>query len=381
MDIEEIKFTIEADGSITSQDGELLYGGVEEDEEGNFTWPGYGDMDCTFYPFDEEPQTAPEGVEFTDYVMSYMSYMSDLAFRIVPGAVVGNTFYVKLADIIPNGVAMATIDGDQARMVSNQFLGVEEKYSTLAYLKACNFWKETDEWGWSTIYSDEIEDLVFNFDPAGNKFGNETDNGLVVNAGKEVLLTHESYPTAAFYQFFDEPAVPASPVWVQYMPYTETEYYAWGYAGFDIFTNDVDGNYILPDKLFYTCYLDATPLVFSKDTYTDLEEDMTEVPYNYSNNDIVGGGYRTHYIYFHTGDFSRFGVQTIYRGGEEEMRSPIVYYGEETGINAPASDATVISTTYLDLMGRQHNGLTQGINIVVVKYSDGTVKTGKLMVK
>ena len=96
---------------------------------------------------------------------------------------------------------------------------------------------------------------------------------------------------------------------------------------------------------------------------------------------IVGGGYKTHYIYFHTGDFARFGVQTIYKGGGDDKRSPIVYYGDETGINAPASDATVVSTTYLDLMGRQHSGLTHGINIVVVKYSDGTVKTGKVMVK
>lgn len=378
--VTEILFTIEDDGTITSQDSELLYGGVEE-VDGAYNWPGQGDMDCTFYPFDEEPQAAPEGVEFSDYVMSYNAYMSDLAFKVVQGAVADNMFYVKFADIVPDGVVMATIDGDKATFATNQFLGVDKTYSTLAYLKATHFYKEVDEWGWATVYSDEIDELVLDFDAAINKITNVGDDGLVINAGKATVSTHESYPSTAFYQFAEESVTPASPVWVQYMPYTETENYAWGYAGFDIYTTDVDGNYILPDKLYYTCYLDDAPLVFSAETYTDLTEDMVEVPYAYSNNDIVGGGYKTHYIYFHTGDFARFGVQTIYKGGGDDKRSPIVYYGDETGINAPASDATVVSTTYLDLMGRQHSGLTHGINIVVVKYSDGTVKTGKVMVK
>ena len=110
------------------------------------------------------------------------------------------------------------------------------------------------------------------------------------------------------------------------------------------------------------------------------------IPYDYSNYDIVGGGSTSRYIYFYTGDFEYFGVQTIYLGGGEERRSPIIYYPEggpdDTGINEmTTSDATVVETTYLDLQGRQHNGLTKGINIVVVKYSDGTSKSAKIIVK
>ena len=71
----------------------------------------------------------------------------------------------------------------------------------------------------------------------------------------------------------------------------------------------------------------------------------------------------------------------IYKGGGDDMRSPIVYYGEDTGISTPASDAAVVSTTYFDLMGRQHNGLVKGVNVVVVKYADGTVKSGKVIIR
>ena len=194
------------------------------------------------------------------------------------------------------------------------------------------------------------------------------------------VLSHEQYLRPTFYKFVEKSAIPSSPVWTQYYPYTEADFGSWGYAGFNIYTSDVEGNYILPEKLFYTCYLDETPLVFSTEDYPELEEDMTVIPYAFANNDIVA--YKeSHYIYFHRGDFERFGVQTIYRGGEEEMRSPIIYYSESGIEETLAGDAIVIETTYFDLQGRRHNGLNNGLNIVVMKYSDGTTKSTKVMVR
>jgi hypothetical protein len=382
-EVTEIKFNIEEDGTITSQDPNLLYGGVEE-VDGYLSWPGQGDMDCTFYPFDEVPQTAPEGIEYSDFVFTHYPYDSNISYEVIQGAVVDNIFYAKIAKIVPDAVIKATIEGDKARIETNQFLGVDQTYSTLAYLKPCTIEKVVDEWGWATLYTYETEEMILDYDADLCKFNNP-DLGLIVNAGKADVSSHEVYLRPTFYLFNEQPATPASPEFTYFLPYTETEYYAHGYAGFNIYTTDVDGNYILPDKLFYTCYLDQTPLVFSVEDYPDLEEDMTVIPYGYSNYDIVGGGSTSRYIYFYTGDFEYFGVQTIYRGGGEERRSPIVYYPEynpdDTGINEMGTDATVVETTYLDLQGRQHNGLTKGINIVVVKYSDGTSKTAKIMVK
>ena len=315
-------------------------------------------------------------------MFSNYPYLSDIAYKMVQGGILDGTFYMKgLADIVPDAVIMATIEGDKARIATNQFLGLDKTYSTLAYLKTCVAYKEYDEWGWATIYTDEAEEMILDYDATLNRFSNET-NGLLINAGKEQVSTHEQYHYPTFYQFNEVSVVPASPAWTSYYPYTETQYSSWGYAGFDIYTNDVDGNYILPDKLFYTCYLDSEPLVFSKENYADLEEDMTVIPYAYTNYDIVASG-AIHYIYFYTGDFERFGVQTIYRGGGQELRSPIIYYGEETpsGLNEPASDATVVETTYYDMQGRKLSGLNKGVNIVVMKYSDGTVKSTKVMLK
>ena len=379
-DVTEIKFNIEADGTLTSQDGNLLYGGLEENEDGTFSWPGYGDMNCTFYPFDEEPQTAPEEVEFSDFVFSNYPYATDIEYRILEGGIVDNVLYVKgLAQIIPEAVIKAQIDGDKARIETNQFLGVDQTYSTLVYLKPCSYTIETDEWGWSTIYTDEVSEMIMDYDAEACRFSND-ELGLLINAGKMEVLTHEQYLRPTFYRFEETPATPSDPVWTQYYPYTEADFGSWGYAGFNIYPSDVDDNYILPDKLFYTCYLDETPLVFSTEDYPELEEDMTVIPYAFANNDIVA--YKeTHYVYFHRGDFDKFGVQTIYRGGGEERRSPIVYYAESGVDEAFDNNATVIETAYYDLQGHRHNGLSTGLNIVVMKYSNGTTKTTKVMVR
>lgn len=379
-DVTEIKFNIEADGTLTSQDGNLLYGGLEENEDGTYSWPGYGDMNCTFYPFDEEPQTAPEEVEFSDFVFSNYPYATDIEYRILEGGIVDNVLYVKgLAEIIPEAVIKAQIDGDKARIETNQFLGVDQTYSTLVYLKPCSYTIETDEWGWSTIYTDEVSEMIMDYDAEACRFSND-ELGLLINAGKMEVLTHEQYLRPTFYQFEETPATPSDPVWTQYYPYTEADFGSWGYAGFNIYPSDVDDNYILPDKLFYTCYLDETPLVFSTEDYPELEEDMTVIPYAFANNDIVA--YKeTHYVYFHRGDFDKFGVQTIYRGGGEERRSPIVYYTESGVDEAFDNNATVIETAYYDLQGHRHNGLSTGLNIVVMKYSNGTTKTTKVMVR
>ena len=226
--------------------------------------------------------------------------------------------------------------------------------------------------------------MMMDYDAYLSKFS-KLDLGLIINAGKAEVSSHEVYLRPTFYLFNEQPATPASPEFTYFLPYAETEYYAHGYAGFNIYTTDVDGNYILPSKLFYTCYLDRTPLVFRAEDYANQDEDITEIPYDFSNYDIVGGGTTSRYIYFYTGDFDYFGVQTIYRGGGEERRSPIIYYpdgGPDSGIGElPSSDATVIETMYLDLQGRQLDGLTKGVNIVVVKYSDGTCKSTKIMVR
>lgn len=51
-DMDKIMLKIEDDGTITSLDDKVMVGAVQSDD---LVWPGYGDINSTFYPFDETP--------------------------------------------------------------------------------------------------------------------------------------------------------------------------------------------------------------------------------------------------------------------------------------------------------------------------------------
>lgn len=374
--VESIDFKIEADGSLTCVDPDIVYGGFEILNDA-WNWPGYGDQGCSFYAFDEVAQEAPADVEFSDYAISHSVYGA-IYYNIIQGAQTADNLYLSsLVDILPEGVVIADIDGDKAVVASDQFLGVDHKYSTLVYARACSYREELDEWGWAQIYTEPIDQLVLAYDAATKHFSSN-DQGFVLNAGKSSMQTHENYLTPTIYQFVEAPAVPATPEWSQFMPYTEFDWGAWGYAGFSIFTKDVDGNYILPEKIYFTCYLDDTPLVVTDNN----GQEITDIPYSLVTNDIIGGS-DLHYVYFYQNDFERFGVQSVYCGGGEEMRSPIVYYGEEPGdpVGLDATASPVASTCITDAAGRIRTSIGQGLNIITVTYADGTRKVAKLMVK
>lgn len=379
--VESVDFQIQADGSLTPLNPEVLFGGLEE-IEGELTWPGYGDENCSFVPFSEEPQTAPEGLDFKDYVFINKPYMSNDVYAIIKGAVTDDAFYfngLTSSVTLPEGYAVkATIDGDKAVIANNQFLGVDNTYSTLVYLKVTDPSVETDEWGYSTIYDAEGEQLVLTYDAETKRFSKTDDeDGFLINAGKNDILPHDHFYAPTFYEFSEQPAMPSLVEFTYYYPYTETEYSSWGYLGFNQYTNDVDGNYILPEKLYYRIYFDDQPMSVTLDDGTEI----VDIPYAFNSYDIVASR-EIHYIYFYQGDFERIGVQTIYKGGNETTTQVIQYYGEETtGIQSSTTTTHVVSTIYTDAAGRQHNGLVKGLNIVTLKYADGSQKTTKFFVK
>lgn len=383
--VEALQFKIEPDGSLIGMDEGVLFGGVEyiEDEEA-FSWPGYGDQDCCFYPFYEVPQMAPEGIEYAEYLMKYLYYNSD-NYRYIDVAVADNKIYISgLAEILPSGIVIADIQGDKAVVNTDQFMGVDDKYSTLVYLKTAASRVEEDEWGWTTIYFDPTDNLTMNYDATTKNFV-ATDAAMLINAGKEQVLHHEQYDRPSFSVWNETAAVPAAAEWSYYMPYTEAEWGSWGYASFSLFTLDAEGNYILPEKLNYICYLDDAPLLVIDE---ETGEEKTELSYFYSDNDIVGGGTQYHTVYFYNGDFDHFGVQTVYYGGNERNCSAIVYE-DGTIVEVPGNDPVGINNTtshitgtqIFDAAGNHRSALGQGINIVSVTYADGTKKTAKLMIK
>ena len=92
-----------------------------------------------------------------------------------------------------------------------------------------------------------------------------------------------------------------------------------------------------PEKLSYIFFIkkdnEVTPLVLTTDIYEELEEDMTEIPYNFSDGwDVYPGILYLNQDVNEILSWDNIGLQSIYYGCGEEHKSNIVWWYEEQGI-------------------------------------------------
>ena len=186
-----------------------------------------------------------------------------------------------------------------------------------------------------------------------------------------------------------QPATPADPVITNYN--ATIGQYGYNALQFNIISTDVDGNFMVPEKVTWRAWIDDEPFIFSTDDYSGLTEDMEEVPmgWNDPNYDI----YTSFYTFFFE-PAKNVGLQTIYRGGDEERHSNVVLYDLATSqiLNVPEDDITAVgltqkddaqtvSTQWNDAAGRQVSPASKGFIIRTDVYRDGTRKSYKLIRK
>ena len=147
-------------------------------------------------------------------------------------------------------------------------------------------------------------------------------------------------------------------------------------------TTDVDGNYILPGKLFYNVYFDDSvdPFVFTTATYTNLTEDMTDVPYGYDDGyDFMFRG-SSNTFYFYQPAEKNVGVQTVYKGGGEVRRSNIVWMtNEAAAVDRTVADCQPQSVEYFDLQGRCVAAPSKGLYLKKQVFANGKTVVKKIL--
>ena len=193
-----------------------------------------------------------------------------------------------------------------------------------------------------------------------------------------------------YQEFILTPAVPADPILPEDAWFDDGTEDGYNCLDFNIPAEDIDGNFI---DLQYTSLSvftdDDVPFVFEAATYTnDLEQDMTEIPY-----DIYSSGYdfdaaRIYFYRTNMGDNplfqNRIGLQVHYdvpvegENGETTIvrnSSNIVYWEKGNSAVTEVKAATATGdNAYYNLMGQRMSGnrLPAGIYIhngrkVVVK--------------
>ena len=318
-------------GAITTPDnspyatGNLIIGLVD-DTEG---WTGYADWNLNMTVFDDEPMAEPENVTTETYSLSAPGYNGSLC----NVGFSGDDVYVQgLYSGLPDAWVKGTKQGDKVVFKSGQYIGVDEVNGYFQYLMSANVETEWDDYyeEYVNTYTMSDNDITFDYDAATKTLTNSST--FLINAGKNEVNYVYAFTGAEIKPFVEVAATPAAPEWTEIYEAGLSYYnsgYGWGYLFFEVPCSDVDGNFILPDKLSYAVWTkvngEEKQLVFSTDTYLELDEDMTEIPYAFTDNwDIEAEG-SSRYVYYYVLGPEEFGLQTIYRGAGEERRSEIAW--------------------------------------------------------
>ena len=304
-------------------------------------------------------------------------------------------------DLVAEPYLLTAYDKDVTREVKVGFYGENEvyfqglsEYVEDAWVKGINnngviSIPETYLGIYESLFGDSelsMNAAEFVYNAEEQKFTSEagfttTDGEYAYDELEQVVLT----------KIVEKAATPADPEIVQFKLITETgEFTKYPSVKFNIPVIDTEGNAMVSDKLSYIVYIVDSlgveaPLTFTTDLYTKLTEDMTEIPYNFSDTwDIYAGGSPVYLNQEPTliASWKKIGVQSIYRGMGEEHSSNKVWFDIEdlmSGISSVTANEGEVR--YFDLQGRAANGSAKGLLIKQVRDAQGNVKTVKVVRK
>lgn len=296
----DIEGTIDDEGKITFNTWitRVLSGG---DYDGYALTP-YWVEGSTLTP-SEGPQLVvlPEGVEAADYVMSYKDSDGASATTPVKVAVDGNDVYVQgISNYIPEAWVKGTKDGNQVTFAANQYVG---EYGT-----------------YGSSYAFYNGDAVFTYDAETESYS-ATGKIFGVLADK---YYDGNYTDPVMEKVVEKAATPADP------SITALKNGNYGYyITFNIPLVDTDGNNLLASKLSYEIFTDVekevSPLTFTPATHSRLTENMTVIPYGFTENyDFYDNQIYLNDLY--SADWNKIGIKSIYTGGDETHETEIQWY-------------------------------------------------------
>ena len=216
---------------------------------------------------------------------------------------------------------------------------------------------------------------------------------FTVNDDASVLTAPDGYTTSVEGEVLDEfinvtltkavaeIATPATPTITEF---TEDDY--GHYVKMTIPAKDVNGNDIFAALLSYQLLIDRngeqSVYEFTTDNYEFIEENMTVVPYNFTDYYDIDVAGKQVYIYGDIDEWSAIGVKSIYTVGDksrETRESEIFWYQLKPTAITSISTNDVVKTSYYDLQGRKVDANATGLLIKQMRMQDGTTRAVKVM--
>lgn len=172
--------------------------------------------------------------------------------------------------------------------------------------------------------------------------------------------------------------IPATPQIVDYLPHSDE--IGFGAIKFNLSATAADGTPLPADRMFFNLLLDDRPLVFTGDVYEDIEEEMTDVAFDYECFPKISVYGNDRIVFFYTGGFSRMGVRSVYVDTDgNRHESPTAWInadGTADGIGHTAADCGCGEKegrwSGCDLSGRRIGSGARGIEVRRATKADGS---------
>lgn len=353
----------------------------------------YGDYNVVYSSVDETAAKIPENTTTEKWSLFYNTYYGnqiDVAFD-------GDDMYLKgFWAAQPSAVIKGRIDGDKFYIPSKQYIGylTSGDYGYYVYLMSATI----DDSGWMNAYITTGDDVVFNYDKEARKLTLASEVIPVVRYGKTEGVA--DYNVKAWFSdmnmaYIDHIGRPSTPEIASVTRYIDT---GWGWIEPIIYPKDEFGNALDVNYLYYSVWMDGELYVLdpantiNDNDYEFVTEPITEVAYTFDNDHGISkrGSDAQKYLRFYDPIFTEIGVQSIYYNPEtgERATSPIVYYNMDT-YETRIEDPTVgvesliesepVAVEYYDLSGNKVGRDFKGIFVKVATFSDGSVKTAKMI--
>ena len=251
-----------------------------------------------------EVVVAPEGAEFKEYALSGTDYSGNAYSGTAFIAIVDNDVYLKgYSSYIPDALIKGVKDGNTVTFPADQYLG---------NLSGSDFYFLPTQYGG--------QDAVFAYDATTDTY---TCTGEVFTLYDGYIDTYVLDPVLK--GVTEKAVMPANPS-ITELKFNSSYGY---YINFTVPNTDVDGDGLVASLLSYQLFTDVehevTPLTFTPATHSQLTEDMSVIPFTFTDNyDFEAGRIWLNDLYSDT--WNKIGIKSIYTGGGVTNETEIQWY-------------------------------------------------------
>lgn len=353
----------------------------------NGNWTSYAEATYKAVKLDNNTAAPSDAATVQDGLMLYMDVEGQSQLYPVKYAFDGDDVY--LGDLSANIKGLwikGKKEGTTVTFPPTSYIGIDTTTACYMYASSAVMGKGVDEMG--TEFDKaclSTEPLVFTYDAENNALST-----------KGIMMIHKSVDDDRSTNIFDtyryalinawdkRPAAPLPPKLTAFQPYDPNPWGGPGGLQFTLSYYSTDFNYLDPSHLYYNLYIDGELVTFSPDDYQNLETEMTDVPYSFSDQyEFYKYDENNRTIYFYKDVKKKIGMEAVYVDGDLRFGSGITEYypnGDPTGVDmTEATVKQIKSVDFYDLLGRKLSAPAKGICIRTVTYTDGSKASRKIV--